>query len=155
MGTSPSDVNYRDHIRILLHAVLIVGPQAPRVRFGKHMRLFSLRCLIRSRLQPRAYDFKTGSKQSCYECVTSRLANPAPSLNTRDGITGYGADEQVLVWTSSGRKAPGLGKVPCSASLASAGKERNSAAVGIDAASFTGDAARPPKTLPYRIHQPV
>lgn len=79
-GHKPSDANYREHTRILLHAMLLVGRQAT-VRFGKGMRLFSLRCLIRSRLQPRAYDSKTGSTQSCYECVTRCLANPALSLS--------------------------------------------------------------------------
>lgn len=153
-GHKPSDANYREHTRILLHAMLLVGRQAT-VRFGKRMRLFSLRCLIRNRLQPRAYDSKTGSTQSRFECVTRCLANPALSLSTRDGVTRYGADEQVPVWTSSGRKAPGLGKVPCSTSLMSTGKEGNSAAMGIDAASSTDDAARPPNTLPYRIPQPV
>lgn len=138
-GTSPSDANYRERTHgYYCMLCCLLAPQATRVRSGMRMRLFSLRFLVRSRLQPRAYDSKTGSKQSRYECATRRVANPAPSVCPKYGPQDTGAGEQAPVWASSGRKAPGLGKVPCSASLASAGKEGNSAAVGIDTASFAG-----------------
>lgn len=133
----------------------LLAPQATRVRFGTRMRLFSLRFLIRSRLQPRAYDSKTGSKQSRYECATRRVANPAPSV-----CPIYGPQDTALKSRRLSGPHP-AGKLRASEKYRAVqvwrAQEKRAIAPqwALIRHPLQGDLARPSKILPYRIPQPV